>query len=189
MRTGGRAHCAQLDNVRQHDTYSRPSWPQLLAVAVCHGPHPCELGRTLLEVVRRVGIKIGCTRHHGGCHENLHHPFPRRSARKFLVRAIGGKHRPRQGYPLYRSDPGSDPPHRRHLSPRGVRDVPHKAPRGIVNTMPRGPRPSLRTRVGRHREAEGLRHLLRHRQLRRPRAARGDRGRRRGGARRALARR
>ena len=33
--------------------------------------------------------------------------------------------------------------------------------------MPRGPRPSLRTRVGRHRQAEGLRHLLRHRQLRR----------------------
>ena len=30
-----------------------------------------------------------------------------------------------------------------------------------------GPRPSLRTRVGRHREAEGLRRLLRHRQLRR----------------------
>eukprot|EP00964_Phaeocystis_antarctica_P082430 scaffold51684_cov72-Phaeocystis_antarctica.AAC.12 len=33
--------------------------------------------------------------------------------------------------------------------------------------MPRGPRPPLRTRFGRHREAEGLRCLLRHRQLRR----------------------
>ena len=50
--------------------------------------------------------------------------------------------------------PGTPTEHRRHLSSCGVAELPPRARRPSKPNYARGPRPSVRTRVGRHREAE-----------------------------------